>query len=205
MSCNDQVALTIVQGETFTRVVRWEAPPFVYKAIAAIAAQAPARLTVPAHDLPDGWRGFPRSVKGMLEINGRFDDAGQPLEEDFHKLTVVDPNTIDINGIDASGFSPYTSGGYLQCYTPVTLTGYTARMKIKDRIGGTTLLELTTENGGIAIDNTAKTITLTITATATAAITWLEGEFDLELMSGAVVTRILKGTVSVCQEVTTTA
>lgn len=86
----------------------------------------------------------------------------------------------------------------------VDLTGYTARMQIRPTIeSSTVLVSLTTENGGIALGGTAGTITLTITATATAAFTWTEGVYDLELVSaGGVVTRLLKGAVTVTPEVT---
>lgn len=84
------------------------------------------------------------------------------------------------------------------------LTGYTARLAVKDKIGGTVLLSLTTENGGIAIDNVAKTITLTIAATATDDFTWTRGVYDLELISPAgVVTALISGKVTVTKEVTT--
>ena len=48
--------LTIQQGRTFSLALRWESPPVVYRPITAIAQTAPARLTVPAHGVPDGWR-----------------------------------------------------------------------------------------------------------------------------------------------------
>ena len=65
-------------------------------------------------------------------------------------------------------------------------------------------MELTTENGGIAIDNAAKTITLTISAEDTEAIDWTSGVYDLEMISDTdEVTAILTGRVSVSQEITT--
>ena len=84
------------------------------------------------------------------------------------------------------------------------LTGYTARLAVKDKIGGTVLLSLTTENNGIVIDNAKKTITLTVEATATDDFTWTRGVYDLELISPAgVVTALITGRVSVTKEVTT--
>ncbi|MBK8773003.1 MAG: hypothetical protein IPM06_21580 [Rhizobiales bacterium] len=59
-------------------------------------------------------------------------------------------------------------------------------MSIKDVVGGTELLRLDTTNARIALDNAAKTIALTISAADTAAITWLEGVYDLELVSATV-------------------
>lgn len=47
----------------------------------------------------------------------------------------------------------------------------------------TDLLRLTTENGRITIDSSAKTITLQVSASDTAAIDWKRGEYDIELVS----------------------
>ena len=84
----------------------------------------------------------------------------------------------------------------------IDLTGYSARMKVKyHRRDQTALLELT--NGdGITLGGAAGTIIITISAADTAAIDWTEAVYDLELVSGAVVTRLLQGTITVDQEVT---
>lgn len=195
--------LTISQGRTFSLALRWESPPVVYKPITAITQTAPARLTVPAHGLPDGWRVAITNVKGMTEINA---EANKLTSRDYHQATVVDANTLDINDINAAGFKPYTSGGYIQFGTPVDLTGFKARMTIKNRVGGTVLSTLTTENGGITIDAAAKLITLNISADDTTLMTFTTGVYDLELVSGAtpaVVTALLSGRVTVTKEVTT--
>ena len=195
--------LTIQQGRTFSLALRWESPPIVYRPITAIAQTAPARLTVPAHGVPDGWRVAITNVKGMTEINA---EANKLTSRDYHQATVLDANTIDINDINAAGFKPYTSGGYIQFNTPVDLTGFKARMKIKNRVGGTTLYTLTTENGALAIDAAAKIITIDISESDTAAMTFTTGVYDLEMVSGAtpaVVTALLSGRVTVTKEVTT--
>lgn len=83
----------------------------------------------------------------------------------------------------------------------INLTGYTARMQIRQRVGGDVLTTLTTENGGITLGGAAGTITLTISATNTAAIT-MDGVYDLEMVSGSTVTRLLQGSVTLSKEVT---
>ena len=195
--------LTIQQGRTFSLAIRWESPPIVYRPITAIAHTAPARLTVPTHGVPDGWRVAITNVKGMTEINA---EANKLTSRDYHQATVVDANTLDINDINAAGYKAYTSGGYIQYGTPVDLTGFEARMAIKNRVGGTTLCMLTTEFGGITIDAAARIITLNISAVDTAAMTFTTGVYDLEMVSGAtpaVVTALLSGRVTVTKEVTT--
>ncbi len=85
----------------------------------------------------------------------------------------------------------------------VNLTGYTARMMIRETIDATSaFITLTTENGGITLGGSAGTITLAISATATAAITQSSGVYDLELVSGSTVTRLLAGSVNIDKEVT---
>ena len=124
--------LVIEQGKTFQRVVRWETTPAVYKAITAIPQSAPVTLTVPGHGIPDGWKAAVIDVKGMVEVNAL---SSPPSSKDFRRVTVVDADTVQFNEISAASFKPYRSGGYLVYFTPVTLTGFTARMTIKDRIG----------------------------------------------------------------------
>lgn len=87
----------------------------------------------------------------------------------------------------------------------INLTGYTARMQVRATIAAPDppLVTLTTENGGIALGGAAGTITLTISATATAGYSWVAGVYDLELISAsAVVTRLVKGSITVDPEVT---
>lgn len=198
----DTKNLIIRQGKTFSLVLRWETEPIVYKAISAITQTAPVSITATAHGVPDGWNVAVVSARGMTEINAESDP---PDAADYHKATVVDANTIELNDVNASEYRAYTSGGYVQYNTPHSLAGYTARMTIRTSVGGTELLSLTTENGGIDIDDTAKTIVLTISATDTAAITdWTRGVYDLELVSsGGVVTGLAAGSVRVIKEVTT--
>jgi len=194
-------SITITRGKTFTQIIRWETLPIVYRPITGIAQSAPAAITCPSHGVPDGWRVAIVSVKGMRRINA----SNPPRPEEYHQATVVDADTITLNDVNAASYDAWTSGGYVQYYTPMDLTGFTARMLVKDEIGGTVLVELTTENGGISIDNTKKTITRTLSATATAAFTWDQGVCDLELVSPTGVVTGLGGVVDVfvAGEVTT--
>lgn len=187
-------AIEVVKGKTFVQVLRWETLPFIYKPITAITQSAPVRLTVTAHGLKTGWRVKVESVKGMTNIN----DVG------WQKVTVVDPNTIEFNEVNSLDFKAYTSGGVVKYYTPQDLAGYTARMDVKDKIGGTIILSLSTVNNRIVIDNTEKTIALSISASDTASTNAKKGVYDLELISGTgVVTGLLTGTITFASEVTT--
>lgn len=197
---SEKLNLTITQGDTFARVIRWETLPFVYKAITAITKAAPVLVTAVAHNLKTGWRAAVVSVQGMRQINAVHTP---PRDSEFRKVTIVTVDTLSFNDINSAEYDAYTSGGYLQYYTPVDMTSFTARMTIKTRIGGTILVALVSPTD-IVIDNANHTITISITATATAAFTWTSGTYDLELVSPTgVVTKLYKGAITIEKERTT--
>lgn len=85
--------------------------------------------------------------------------------------------------------------------TPINLTGYTARMKIKKSVGGTEIASLTNASG-ITLGGVAGTIAILIADTATAAYTFKRAVYDLELVNGSTVTRLIEGNVILSREVT---
>lgn len=197
----------ILIGSTWGYVIRWGTTPIVRKPITNIDLSLGApRLSVSSHGLFDGWGVAVYGVKSPRQINA----VNNPPEgSDYHSATVIDTGTIELNDVtpvDENGqeWPAYTSGGFIQYDTPVDLTGYTARMSIKDKIGGAVLHSLTTENGGIVIDPAAKTILLSIPAATTEDFTWSRGVYDLEMVSSAgKVTRIISGRIALSREVTT--
>lgn len=88
--------------------------------------------------------------------------------------------------------------------TPVDLTGYTARMQVRKSYNepDPPALSLTTENGGIALGGAAGTIAITGSATLTDAMEARPHVYDLELVSGSVVTRVVQGKAFVRPQVT---
>lgn len=87
---------------------------------------------------------------------------------------------------------------------PINLTGYTARMQVRQRYASDDpLLNLTTENGGITLGGVAGTIAVVASAAATADISVRAGVYDLEVVSaGGEVTRLIQGCVTITPEVT---
>lgn len=199
MTCANET-ITIVKGKTFSRVYRWGALPIIYKAISAVTKTAPVVVTATGHGLVDGWPVAITNVGGMVELNAVY---SPPAASDYAQATYVDANTISINSVNAAGYTTYTSGGYLQYYTPVDMNGYSARFQIRASIDATgTPLVALTSSAGITIDNTAKTITVTIAATATDDLSFTNGVYELEMESGTgVVTRLVSGPVVVEGEV----
>ena len=190
------------QGKTFNLILRWETEPVVRKAITGISfASGAPRLTVAGHGMPNGWRGYIFGVKGPAELNA--EDPEKVKDKDYYPCSVIDPNTVELNTVNAADFKDYVSGGFLAFYTPSDLAGHTARMTIRDKVGGAELFSLTTENARIVLDAGAKTIRLTVSATDTAALTWKKGVFDLEMVGPTgVVTELTSGTVTVTKEIT---
>lgn len=82
-------------------------------------------------------------------------------------------------------------------------TNYTARMQIRSEVDATdVMIELTTENGRIALGGADGTIVLTIDADDTALLQY-DGVYDLEIVSDSgAVNRLLKGMVRLDYEVT---
>lgn len=85
--------------------------------------------------------------------------------------------------------------------TPINLTGYSARMMLRDRVSSSTVvLELTTGNGRIALGGVAGTVTLDVAASdMTMSGTYV---YDLELVQGVTVERLVMGEIVIRPEVT---
>jgi len=81
------------------------------------------------------------------------------------------------------------------------LTGYTAAAKLAKGYASTrTRTDFTTT---IAADATSGVVTLSLTATETAALDGERYVYDLEITSGATVTRVIEGIITVRPQVTT--
>lgn len=183
----------IYQGSTFNEVLRWESSTKVYKNITSIYQSAPMVVTATAHGAPAGWRVKLSNVAGMKEVNST----------DYIVATEVSEDTLTFNDINAVGYTAYTSGGILEYNQPNSLAGYTAVMQIREKLTSTAvLLELTTENDMLVLDNVNKTITITIDAVTTAAFTFKTAVYSIELTNGAVVTPFVYGNLSLVTEIT---
>lgn len=198
---SDSIHLCIVQGKTFQKTIYAETKPLKYVPVSGVASVSPVSVDVINHGVPDGWRVTFTGVRGMTQLNA---ENWLPLGADWHRATVVNSNRVQLNEVDGSKFDAYVSGGSLVYWTPESLTGCTARMEIRQRVGGTLYETLTTENGKIVIDAGAYTTSLLIPAEDTAAYTWRRGVFDLELVKGdGTVLSLMHGDVSLTREVTT--
>lgn len=84
----------------------------------------------------------------------------------------------------------------------VNITGYSARLQARARVGDSNTIISLTDGAGITLGGSNGTIRVVISASGTAALT-SGGVYDLELVSGAgVVTRLIQGNVTISKEVT---
>jgi hypothetical protein len=85
----------------------------------------------------------------------------------------------------------------------VDFTGSTARLHVREKYSSTdTLIELTTENGGIELGNDGS-IQLTMSAIDTAALSFSRGVYDLEIVPPVGEPyKIVKGNVFLKREAT---
>lgn len=87
---------------------------------------------------------------------------------------------------------------------PYDLTGWTARMQCRKTFKSTgTILDLTTENGGLEITALDGKITIIVDDTTTSAITESMGVYDLELIdTTSKPKKFIRGTIKFPEEVT---
>ncbi|MBG6290801.1 hypothetical protein I5I61_25365 [Pseudomonas nitroreducens] len=185
--------LRLVRGATYRDTRRLMQPPKEYRDIQAIDADAPLRLTVPAHGLASDWLAWVIGTTGLPDLNR------EPPRQLPHRVEIIDADTLEINSLSGVGFKPAAGAGQLVYQPPVDLTDATAKLIIREaEEGGATLLELTT---GAGITHSAPgTLVVEITAAASAAISWITGWYHLEItFPDGTVSRFFKGPVTVEQ------
>lgn len=197
MSTPAKMNFKMYQGSTFSEVFHWESNKKVYIPISNIAKSAPTIITTSSvHSVPGVWRVRLANVGGMKEINNS--------EDEYYLGTSISTTTIELNAVNSLGFTAYTTGGVVEYNEPVNLTGYTARMQLREKLDSTVVLaEYTTENGNLIIDSATSKITISVTPEATAAYTFVSAVYSLELIStGSQVTQLATGTITLIKEVT---
>lgn len=189
------VPLQLRRGTSLAYVLRWGVGPVVYKTITGITQAAPVNITVTGHAVPDGWPVAITDVIGMREINA---EHNPPWPADFVRATVIGPNNVSINSIDAKSYNAYESAGVLRYATPVVLTGYTGRWRVWSRPGApTALLDRTTADGGVVINLVEFTITLTLTGEEVDLLSFSRGVHQLDMITGTTSVPVIAGPITV--------
>lgn len=191
---------TIKQGETLAYPFFWYSGDLVTKAITAIALTFPAVVTAVGHGIL-----VDQVVPVRLETIRGTKKLNTPAGETVYAKRLT-ADTVQIIGANASGMAAYIGGGYLTYTPPTNLTGYTARMQLRESVDSEdVLLELTSPTE-LVLDATAGMITVSMTEAETAALTFDTAVYDLELVSsGGISKRLAAGKVTVSKEVTRAA
>lgn len=85
---------------------------------------------------------------------------------------------------------------------PVNLTGYTARMQVRTSYNATDTLLNLTNGSGLTLGGSAGTIAVSVSATTTATLPTGNFVYDLEIVQGSTVTKLIRGAFRVRPEVT---
>jgi hypothetical protein len=195
MSGGVKLDLKICQGKTFTKIFRWGQSRKAYKVITAATQAAPCVITATAHGVPEGWVYQIANARGMEELN--------TAEDQYRQAYVLTANTIEINELDASSLNAYAGGGTLSYNLPVDLTGFTARMMIRETIEDIVPLVSLVSPTNIVVSTAANTVTVSITAVASAALPEIDGVYDLELIAPTSEVYLMAyGAVKISPEVT---
>lgn len=218
MSCDTgRTNLVIPMGATWARTITYYDPLALLASVTATGTKGVASATI-----TNG------SASGVTFTAGEVVQFGNLVAIVAATVTVAAASTGTVTLTTALGSA--LTGVAVSKAGPFNLTGYTARMQVRAKSETTsTILSLTSSPAaGITLGGAAGTIALALTAaqldtatldlsTITAPEAWvseelpdggvlrgfgLVGVYDLEIVSGAVVTRILQGQVVFDAEVT---
>lgn len=192
--------LKIKQGITFSKSVSLLGGGKICKMIEDLTPGCPTLITITGHGIPAGATDFPvfvSHVKGATRVNT---SPGKPIA-----ATYVDPTTFFVDADTVA--QDYTANtGLVTYYAPTDLTGYEARMHIRESVDSTTTIdELTSTGGDIVIEAALGKVTFTIAASATASYDFDYAVYDLEVYDASpepVVIRLAEGDIELCREVT---
>jgi hypothetical protein len=190
--------LVIEQGATFTKSLSWYGGGKVCKPISALVPGCPTQITATAHGIPSGAQ-LPVFVSHVKGATGANTKPNSPV-----MATYVDANSVFVD-TDTVGETYTANTGLLTYYAPTNLTGYTARMHIREDIADTVTILTLVSPTNITLDTALGKVTVTISATATAGLNFEQAVYDIEVVDSAgtpVVTRLAEGNVTLSREVT---
>lgn len=195
MSCVATVDFVITQGATFSKAINWYGGGKVCKVIENLVPGCPTTITITGHGLPSASETpiYIKHVKGATNANTK---PNAPVV-----ATYIDADSFFVDA-DTYGQTWKANTGLVTYYAPKDLTGWTARMHIREELEDTTtILELTSPTD-IAISLADAKITITIDATVTAGLDFETAVYDLEMVNGTDVVRLVEGEIELCKEVT---
>lgn len=206
------IPIKIVQGETFEWGFLWtdNEPRQVH--ITGMPSKVPLRLTVAGHGLPDGWPFWVSCVKAPEELNTAVSSprAEEVMEAEPLWAKPVDADTIEVPGVVAGCWRPFSGPGVLITRTPLDLAGWQCRGQVRDKAGGRLLWSWHSDpaenpDSLIIVDHALSQFVLTMSAEQAAGLTWNRGVYEIEAVSpgGEVFKVTAPSPIEVAREVTT--
>jgi len=113
---------------------------------------------------------------------------------------MINPGTYNLTVYQGANFDRTFT--VTQSGTALNLTGYTSAMQVREAADSTAYLLSLTSGSGITLGGTAGTIAVTITSAQSSALSAGSYAYDLELIAGSQITRLLQGSVNVVGNVT---
>lgn len=143
MACKTKIPthnIKTTEGHSYSAEIRVGTEPFVRKAIQSITfPNGTPIIACTGHGLLSGWPVSVAGAKGFTDLNPT--DPNNIDGEEQYQATVLDANTIELNSYNAAGAKAHTPNtGVIQYNTPLSLTGRTHRMRLRDRKGGKLLV-----------------------------------------------------------------
>jgi hypothetical protein len=188
--------ITIEQGATFSLGFNWYGAGKICKLIENLTPGCPTLVTITGHGLPS----LSPTPVYISHVQGatRANNTKVPV-----KATYVDANSFYV-GADTVDQTYKANTGLVTWFAATDLTGYIARMHIRESIDDATPVDdLTSAGGDITLSAPDGRIVVTIEDTVTATYEFDEAVYDLEVEdTNGVTTRLLYGTVTLSKEVT---
>ncbi len=197
--------LTLVRGKTLNRIFQYAASQLEYIPVLDVSKTSPLTLQLASpHGLSSGWLARVQGVSSPSEMN--------TPENTYWPVRVTGSSEVEFNEVDGAlwqAYEPGVSKGHLVFRHPIDLTNWVFRMHVRDRIGGTVLLSLSsapedTADGEIQVMSGESAFMLKLTAEQTKNLSWNSGVYDLEAIQpdGTVVALIAPSPILVESEVT---
>lgn len=171
MSCGITKNLSVCKGTTLVLPIRWGVEPVVFKTITSIQNAAEPTMSVPSHELVEGWPFAITNVKGMREINA---PGVEPPPESYVQAEVVDIDTLRLLEVNTLDYTPYTSGGVIRYWTIPDLSGFVvtfvATNKKTKQVVWSYSSDSVAAGGKVVIDIPLSLVTIQIEADTTLAV-----------------------------------
>ena len=179
-----KLSVTWRRGSSVEIPIRIESDVWEYADIQTIDNGSPVKITAASHGIKDQWRVAVQNAKVLTDLNA---ENNPPKDSELRIATVVDANSVEFNSINASGMKTHTANtGQLAYYKPLDLSSYTsARMDIKQKVGGAILVTLNTTDTTLEIDSVSCAIWMFPSIEQTLLLPAGEYVFDVEMIDGA--------------------